>query len=157
MTPEFSLQRADLADLSAILKLVEELHKAEHIGLEPDVRREAVGNLIDSPALGGVWVMRAETAAGHRVIGYVAIAYGFSIAFGGRDGFLDEICIAADYRGRGIGSAAIARLKAVLKADGIKALHLEVNRDNERAQALYGSLGFEMRRQYHLMTVEFED
>ena len=151
MTPDFSLDRATGADLPAILPLVLDLHNAEHIEMDDGARRSALLMIIERPEIGGMWVMRAEG----RVIGYAAVAYGFSIVFGGRDAFLDEICIAADWRGRGIGTAAIARLKTLLIADDIKALHLEVNKDNEQAQRLYGGLGFEMRRQYHLMTAEF--
>ena len=51
---------------------------------------------------------------------------------------------------------AIEKMKIILIENDVKALHLEVNKDNERAQAaLWCNLGFEMRRQYHLMTAEF--
>jgi hypothetical protein len=49
----------------------------------------------------------------------------------------------------------IEQMKAILVNKDVKALHLEVNKDTQRFQPLYGGLGFEMRRQYHLMTVEF--
>lgn len=151
MTPDFALEPAVIADLPDILPLVVDLHNGERIEMDSDARVAAVTMIVEQPQIGGMWVIRVEGA----VIGYIAVAYGFSIVFGGRDAFLDEICIAADWRGQGIGAAAIGQLKAKLIAQDIKALHLEVNRDNLRAQHLYGDLGFEMRRQYHLMTVEF--
>lgn len=151
MTPEFTLEPAVIADLPVILPLVEDLHNGEQIEMPGEARLSALHMIIEKPEIGGLWVMRA----GGAVIGYVAIAYGFSIVFGGRDAFLDEICIAPEWRGQGIGAAAIEQLKSKLIGHDIKALHLEVNKDNHRAQRLYGSLGFEMRAQYHLMTVEF--
>lgn len=151
MTPDFTLETASFADLPAIEALVADLHNAEHIEMDRKERDSALRMLIERPEIGGMWVIRVQGT----VIGYIAVAYGFSIVFGGRDAFLDEICVVADRRGQGIGAAAIKQLKTILSAKDIKALHLEVNKDNQRAQRLYGSLGFEMRRQYHLMTVDF--
>ena len=75
MTPEFALVRANMADLPCILTLVEDLHNAEHIVLDENDRASAVQTLIECPEIGGIWVFRVES----EVIGYIAIAYGFSI------------------------------------------------------------------------------
>lgn len=88
------------------------------------------------------------------MIGYVAISFGFSIEFGGRDAFIDEIFVSSEYRGSGYGREALALMKAEVARHDIKALHLEVTRTNKRAQQLYRSLGFSEREKYFLMSTE---
>lgn len=65
-------------------------------------------------------------------------------------GFVDtetpelSIAVAADWRGRGIGSALLAGLLEVARADGFSALSLSVARSNTRARGLYDRCGFEV-------------
>ena len=89
-------------------------------------------------------------------IGYVVITFGWSIEFGGMDGFIDELYIRASVRGRGIASEILQELPTALAQQaGLTALHLEVETGNERAQRLYRKLGFSVRDGYHLMTRRF--
>lgn len=148
MTPEFTLRRAVADDLGDILALVEVLHALEGIDMAPAARRAAVAGFIERPEIGGIWV--AET--GGRIVAYAAVAWGWSIVFGGRDAFLDEICVAEDMRGQGLGAALIERLKPALAAEGAAAVHLEVNTGNAAARRLYARHGFALREGYHLMS-----
>jgi len=85
--------------------------------------------------------------------GYAVIAFGFSLEFGGRDAFLDELFIVEACRGQGIGSAALSAVCAWARHEGLCALHLEVERDNKAAKALYTRTGFEDRSHYNLMSL----
>ena len=108
----------------------------------------AVQPLLDDPALGRLWLIDVEGEA----VGYIALCFGYSIEFAGRDAFVDEFFIDAAHRGRGLGRAVLERLVAAASAFNVRALHLEVARDNARAARLYGAAGFESRAKYHLMT-----
>lgn len=147
----FRLRRAGPADLDAILPLAADLHESEGEPMPPDAAAAAVGGLLARPECGAIWVMEAEGA----VVGYAAVAWGYSISFGGRDGFLDEICVARAWRGRGVGRAALVRIVEELRSEGVLALHLEANRDKTRAVAFYRELGFDLRERYHLMSLAF--
>jgi ribosomal protein S18 acetylase RimI-like enzyme len=50
-----------------------------------------------------------------------------------------------------VGKSAIKFVEEACRALGVQALHLEVGRDNPRAQALYRRVGFEDHDRY-LMT-----
>jgi N-formylglutamate amidohydrolase/GNAT superfamily N-acetyltransferase len=88
-----------------------------------------------------------------QVCGYAILAYGFSLEFGGRDAFLDEFYIDEQFRGRGIGKAAPEAICQWARDTGLAAVHLEVEKANTSAKALYANLGFEDREHYHLMSL----
>jgi ribosomal protein S18 acetylase RimI-like enzyme len=47
------------------------------------------------------------------------------------------------FRNQGLGTQALAEARTFCAARDVRALHLEVGRDNEAAQALYRRAGFE--------------
>lgn len=98
----------------------------------------AFAELLAAPALGQVWLIEAEPGP----VGYVVLTLGYSMEYGGRDAFVDDLFIRLPFRGRGIGKLALTEVRAACVARGVRALHLEVGRDNAPAQALYRRAGF---------------
>lgn len=147
--PDWRLRTAGAADLEVLLPLVAGYHAFESLDLTDRQRREALAPLLapDSP-LGHVWLVQA----GREVVGYLAVCYGYSIEFAGRDAFIDEFYLVPDARGRGLGKALLKRVQDEVRAQGVVALHLEVDRTNARARRLYERSGFAARDRYHLMT-----
>ena len=72
------------------------------------VSRRALATLLDDDTLGGVWVLEDEQG----VAGYLAVTLGYSLEYGGRDAFIDELYLAARARGRGAGRAALELAEA---------------------------------------------
>lgn len=71
---------------------------------------------------------------GNRVIGY---------AHGWRVPFVKDLAVAADWRGRGLGSAMLAQLIEDYDRRGAASIDLKTNVDNLTAQRLYRRFGFE--------------
>lgn len=136
--------------LEALLPMIGEYHAFDGVEMPPAARREAVRGLLTDPRLGAVWAIVAQGAW----IGYAAVTYGYSIEFGGRDAFIDELFLRESHRGRGIGTEVLAQLEACAREAGISALHLEVDRHNPIARALYAKLGFELREKFSLMSLK---
>jgi GNAT superfamily N-acetyltransferase len=109
--------------------------------------RAAALMLIGDAHLGRLWV----TCDGERVVGYVAVALGFSFEYRGREAFVDELFIAESHRGRGLGREALEVAEAYCREAGVNALHLEVERHRGTALELYRRRGFEDFERY-LMT-----
>jgi len=85
-------------------------------------------------------------------IGYIVITFGWSVEFGGLDGIVDELYIRPGVRGRGIASEALNALPRALAGAGLRAVHLEVEKDNAAAIKLYRRAGFTPRDTYMFMT-----
>ncbi len=102
------------------------------------------------PEYGRAWFIEvgADTA------GYMVMCTGYSLEFGGRDAFVDEIFLHESFRGQGIGRRALEFVIGQAKCLGIAALHLEVDQGNANAQRLYRALGFEPRDRFMLMSRE---
>ncbi len=150
----FQLVQAGLGDAGTIDPMVKSFHIEEGAIVSDRVRRNTVETLLANPAFGRIFLV--ELADGARA-GYAALAFGFSLEFGGRDAFLDELYILPAYRGRGLGGATLAAVNNWVEAEGICALHLEVEKANKTAKQLYLKSGFADREHYHLMTRQIAD
>ena len=141
------------AELPALLPLIAAYHDFEAVESTAGEREAAARTLLEHPEFGALWLV---LEAG-QVAGYIALCRGFSIEFNGFDAFVDEFYLAAEFRGRGIGTRVLDLIRAEARARGINALHLEVARDNAPARALYRKAGFEARDKYLLMSAPIED
>lgn len=137
-----------------IESLVTAFHQHEGVTVTAKSRRASIAKLLDTPAQGRILLVQSATAD---IVGYAVLAFGFSLEFGGRDAFLDELFVAKGFRGQGIGRAALEAVCAWARREQLGALHLEVERDNTAAKALYIQTGFEDRSHYHLMSLHIEN
>jgi ribosomal protein S18 acetylase RimI-like enzyme len=67
---------------------------------------------------------------------------GYSIEYGGRDAFIDDLYLVPEARGRGLGARVMDFVEEQALMLGVKALHLEVEIANDRAYGLYRRRGF---------------
>lgn len=118
--------------------MVRQLYAHDHIVFDPARVRAALAALIGNSNLGRALVI--EDAG--QVVGYFLVTFGYSVEFGGRDAFLDELFVQPSHRGRGLGTQALSVAADVCRAAGVQALHLEVDRANTDAQRLYRAHGF---------------
>jgi ribosomal protein S18 acetylase RimI-like enzyme len=145
---EPSFVKAAPEDADDIVRLMRELYSYDRLPFDEPRARAALTALLAEASYGCVFVARSLGVA----IGYLALTFGFSLEYGGRDAFIDELYLAPSHRGRGLGRAALALAERVCREAGVRALHLEVERPNERARAVYGSYGFKEHERF-LMTL----
>ncbi len=137
--------------LETLDRLVSAFHEEEGIDLDDEARRAGIAPLLDGSPHGAAYLIGPPRAP----IGYLVITFGWSLEFGGLDGFIDEIYVRPGVRGRGIASETLHTLPRALAGAGLKALHLEVDRNNAQTQRLYKKAGFRARSDYMLMTRSF--
>jgi len=145
MTPIFKAAEKDDAD--ALLALRRAFCRHEHLSFEEGAARAALDRLLADGSLGRVWLIQLDGAA----IGYVVLAFSYSLEFDGRNAFVDELFVEDPYRSQGIGRLALRLVEDACRTLGVHALHLEVNRENHRARSIYEKAGFEDRNN-HLLT-----
>ncbi len=134
----FSTRIATPGDLEGLLPLMRELWKHEHMEWHETRTPGALARLLADESLGRVWI--SEDAG--RAIAYLALCFGYSLEFFGRDAFVDELYVAPAYRNHGHGAHLLATVDAACPALGVRALHLEVDHVNERAKGLYARAGY---------------
>lgn len=134
-----------------LLPLVAAFHAEEGIALTDAAREQAVLPLLDGIPHGSAYLIGPPRAP----IGYVIVTFGWSVEFGGLDGFIDELYVRPGVRGRGIATEVLLSLPRALADAGLRALHLEVRTNNPSAQGIYAKAGFRLRDGYHLMTRSF--
>jgi GNAT superfamily N-acetyltransferase len=135
---ETTFKLAEPADTDTLLQLMREYYQFDHLPFDEQTARAALGKFIGNSALGRLWVI---CHAGETV-GYLILTLGFSFEFGGYDAFIDEVYIRESQRGRGIGKIALQITEEECRRLGVRALHLEVERENTNARALYRKVGF---------------
>jgi GNAT superfamily N-acetyltransferase len=144
------IKRASLEDLTVLLPLVREFHEVEGVTLAEAQRESSVKTLLADTRLGGIWLISCD----RQIVGYIALCFGYSIEFAGKDAFIDEFYIRPEFRGKGLGKQTLELIKGVAQEQGIQALHLEVARSNLKAHKFYASLDFVDREKYVLMSVK---
>jgi GNAT superfamily N-acetyltransferase len=137
-TQAVSLAPATAVDIPSLLAWMQDFYAHEHIPFDPVASERALRELIDSPAFGRVFMLMADGAA----VGYAAVALGFSLEFGGRSAFLDELYVRPSSRGLGIGTLALRLLQEACRSLGARSLALEVGLGNADATGLYLREGF---------------
>jgi ribosomal protein S18 acetylase RimI-like enzyme len=137
---------AGASDIARLLAFMRDFYIHEALTFDEEVARRALQQLIGNPSFGRVFLL---AFTGEKV-GYTVLTFGFSLEFHGRDAFVDELYIEAKHRGRGIGKQVLGFLAEVCRAEGIGALHLEVERANTIAQEVYRKQGFKDHDRYLL-------
>lgn len=132
------------SDLPALLDLEAEFYAHEGYPFDRASNERSLRRLAHDPSLGRLFIVGQGD-------GYMVVTFGFSIEFGGRDAFIDELYIAPHARGRGLGTEAIRIAEAACVAADVATLHLEVEHENARARTLYERQGF-YTHDRHLMS-----
>lgn len=132
------IRPATSSDLEAVLALHRDFFAEDGYPFREEESRANLARLLEEPGLGRVFVMHQDG----RVVGYLVLTFGFSLELGGRDGLVDELYVAPAHRGRGLGSRALDAAEAACREEGIRAVHLVVERYKDGAQALYRRMGF---------------
>ena len=146
--PEITFQAASPDNLAELLGMMRELQPDDpwSCPFDEQVTATVTGELLRNPALGRVWLISDRG----QNIGYIVMAFDYSLEYRGRGAWVDEFFVRRSHRGRGIGTQVLEFFADEAKKLGITVVHLEVNHGNPAVE-LYRRLGFEDHRRY-LMT-----
>ena len=137
MDCDFRFRVADACDKRAFLEMTREFYSSDAVlhAVDPSFHEKAFAELLRS----GTYLTCFVFECGDRVAGYALLSKMFSREAGGMVVWIEEIYVRSAFRGRGVGGAFFAWLRANVPAIRYR---LEVEPSNERAQSLYRRLGF---------------
>lgn len=98
----------------------------------------ALKTIVGNPQTGEITVARRDG----RCIGMVLILYTISTALGGCVGILEDMIVAEDCRGQGVGRELITTAIERARDNGCQRVSLLTDSDNLNAQRFYRSHGF---------------
>ncbi|MGI0020781.1 MAG: GNAT family N-acetyltransferase [Nitrososphaera sp.] len=125
-------------DLEGIVALMEKYYEYDRHNFNRKNACRGMRRLLADPARGRVFLAADKSSA----VGYLALAFGYSLEYHGRDAFVDEFFILEKYMGKGLGSKMLARAEKAAKKLGVRAINLEVARHNEPVLRFYRREGF---------------
>ena len=143
-----SFQAAAAENLAELLAMMKELQADDpwSVPFEPAAAAEVTQRLLRDPSLGRVWLI----ASRGQYVGYMVMAFDYSLEYRGRGAWVDELFVRPSHRGSGIGRQALEFFARQAKRLGVTVIHLEVNHGNPAVE-LYRRLGYEEHHR-HLMT-----
>ena len=139
------LRPAGIADLDQLFMLMKQLQADDPWSCDFDepLVRAVTGKLLQDPSVGRAWFICDD----ERAIGYVVLAFDFSLEYRGKGGWIDEFFVLPGYRGKGIGAQAMNFVEQAARDLGVQVMHLEVNHGNPAIE-LYRRQGYRDHQRY---------
>lgn len=125
-------------EIDDLLDLMSDFYAESDYDLNRELSRRALDDLIANSSLGKVWLMRH----GGRIAGYIVLTVCFSMEYGGLSGYVDDLFVRPEFRRQGLGRLAMGALLSECHQRNVRAIHVEVDRNNQCAKNLYGKFGF---------------
>jgi ribosomal protein S18 acetylase RimI-like enzyme len=125
-------------EIPSLLEMMQNFYAQQEMHFEEAAATRAVSKLIESPEYGQIYLIFRGT----ELAGYFALTFCYSLEFHGRFALLDEVYIREAYRGQKMGKSVVPFAEDLCQKAGIRALRLEVGRENKPAQSLYRTAGF---------------
>lgn len=141
------IRSATARDIDAMVALLAELFR-----LEPDfpicLERQARGLrlLLRAARAGCACLKVAEDVGAERVVGMATVQLVISTAEGAPSGWVEDVVVAAPWRGRGIGGRLLAALAVWAENRGATRLQLLADRGNRDALRFYARRGWRRTR-----------
>jgi len=132
-----SAQPRDLPAMAGLLGLL--FTQEAEFQADPARQLRGLRCILQDPAQGQLLVARD----GEAVVGMVSLLWSVSTALGGPVAWLEDLVVAEESRGQGVGKALLAAAVGRGRTRGLLRITLLTDGDNVKAQALYAAQGFE--------------
>jgi ribosomal protein S18 acetylase RimI-like enzyme len=147
MTEAVALQRASRFETDTLVELMQAHYEHKQIPFHASRVHAAMFRLLSDETLGMVWLIHAQ----ERLVGYIALTYGYSLAYGGRCAAVDEFYLQESYRDRGLDTEVLGLVEHHCRSSDLRALELESLRGNWKAKEFYERLGYNDQGSYTLV------
>ena len=134
-----SVRQATLADVTPLSDLLSLLF-AQEAEFEPNAARQTCGLrlILEQPELGHIYCALVN----ERIVGMVSMLFTVSTAEGGRVGWLEDMIVHPEQRGRGIGKQLLKEAIRCGRDNGCKRITLLTDDTNSEAMCFYARADF---------------
>lgn len=106
--------------------------------LDEAANKAVLRRLLENPNFGKIWLILADG----EIAGYAVLTFGFSLERAGQTALIDELYLREQFRRKGIGKLTLDFVGEFCVELSIRAVQLEVERENQAAFSLYQTSGF---------------
>lgn len=132
------IRAATEADIPALVGLMTAFYAEADFPLPVEPATRAFRSLLRDSRLGAAWLAEVDgQPAGHLVLTVC-----FSMEYGGLRGFIDDLYVRPEVRGKGIAAGLLGAARAAAVERGVCALHVEVGPENHVALRVYERAGY---------------
>lgn len=135
---KLGFQLATSDEITTVLEMMQDFFAIDAYPFEKEVTKSNLIEFVNDQQLGRLWLITLQT----ETIGYLVMTFGFSFEYGGKNAFIDEFFLKEAYRNQGIGKKVLTFLDKQAVNLTINTLHMEVERHNVKANALYRKMGY---------------
>lgn len=128
-----SIKPVEVDDVETAVALLRSQLEEHEISTTPDALRAVVREVVSDARCGFMLVAVVHDNA----VGIAYAAAHLSAEHGGNIGWLEELYVAPEARGRGVGSALLREVEGWAQTLGWRGLELEIVQGHERAVSLY--------------------
>lgn len=129
---------ATTADLDTLLDLMADFYAESGYVLDRSHAAAAFAALVADPRLGRIWVIELDG----QDVGHVVVTFVFAMEYGGLTAVVDDFYVRPVWRNAGVGTAALAEVRNAVAGLGVRAVSVEVGRENAVARSVYRRTGF---------------
>ena len=148
MTARIEVHPATASEIAALVALVEHYWRFEAIeGFDAARIATLLQRVIADPSLGRAWLASVDGLPA----GYLLAVFVFSLEHRGLTAEIDELFVAPQHQGLGLGRLLLAAAEAAFLAAGCTKVALQIGRDNAAARAFYRGHGYEDRAGFELV------
>ena len=141
-----AMRKASPDDIQQLVAMMTEFYAESAYTLNQRRATDAFTALLADERLGHVWFIQSESES----VGYIVVTLCYRMEFGGLSAFVDDLFVRPAFRGAGLGTGALAEVRTLCAAHGIRAIHVETGRENVAAKAAYRRAGFVDTDRLHL-------
>ena len=133
-----AIELATAADIPVLLNLMSEFYSEAGYNLHRGRAAKAFEDLIEDVRLGLVWLIRS----GSQAVGHVVVTFRYGMEYGGLLGCVDDLFVQTACRNKGLATAALLAVLDHCNSIGVRAMTVEVGRENAAAHVVYRRVGF---------------
>lgn len=133
------MRKANVNDIQLLVDLMDEFYSEAGYVLIRSNAAHAFENILTNESLGHIWLIESEST----VVGYLVLTLKYAMEYGGLMACLDDLFVKAIFRNKGLSTSTLAEVCEFCKSIQVRAITVEVGKDNYPALVVYMRAGFQ--------------